>query len=114
MVSVRLNIPDRTYKAIQKFAELTGISNEDCVPHVIQDALRTYEWVLAQQAMGQVVAALEKPDLAVLKESTDVEGERKFLQTFLSEKKTPAARDYLWEETSDSDLIQNITPARPD
>jgi hypothetical protein len=54
-VQKTLEIPSETLTALEKLAKITGA--ERGVPELIQDALRIYEWVVYQQANGNVVAA---------------------------------------------------------
>lgn len=92
-----LQIPDKTWEALAKLANITGVSDEDSIPKLIQDALRVYEWVLRQQAHKRVIVALEESDVNSLSESPALHGERKSLKPLFADNKAKEAQEYFQE-----------------
>ena len=58
-----LYFPVETHDALIEFAEITGA---DDVEKLIQDCVRTTEWLVWQQSQKRTVAALSKEQLALL------------------------------------------------
>lgn len=92
MSVLALEIPDRTRQALERLAELTGIDDPHRLTTLIQDALRTYEWVIYQQAQGRIVVALEPHDLEYLTQTRDLDGEREYLSHYLLPQKNEQAQ----------------------
>ena len=85
---------ESTDRAFLRLAEFTGIEGENLVGRLIQDAVRTYEWVLSQQAYRKVIAALEPQDVVVLEESAQIQGERETLAPLVDERRIPEMQGY--------------------
>ncbi len=92
MSVLALEIPDRTRQALERLAEFTGIDDPHRLTTLIQDALRTYEWVIFQQAQGRTVVALEPADLEYLARPDAPNGEREYLSAYLLPQKVEQAR----------------------
>jgi hypothetical protein len=89
-----LQIPDRTWEALVKLASITGVSEQDSIPKLIQDALRVYEWVLRQQAQKRTIVALEENDL----NNPSLEVKRESLnRLYPDDKKFEEAQEYFRE-----------------
>src|SRR5690349_21749846 len=58
-VKKTLEMPSDTLQALERLAQITGA--KDGVAELIQDALRIYEWVVYQQAKGNVITATPMP-----------------------------------------------------
>lgn len=94
MATRTLDFPESTLEALEKLAEVTNLKGKNRMAKLIQDAIRTYEWVLFQQAQGRTVTAIERPDIELLTKSADVSGEREFLDPFLAPDKIREAQEY--------------------
>jgi hypothetical protein len=85
---------DRTLAAIGKLADITAIGGKDRVAKLIQDALRTYEWVIFHQAHGRTIIALEQSEVDLLRQSKEFTAEREALGSFVSPEAAGEAREY--------------------
>lgn len=78
------DIPDGTLKALEELAGITDVHSKDPVSEVIVDALRTYEWIIAQQANGMVVTALAPQEMDFLSRNEGVpDADRETLVPFV-------------------------------
>ena len=83
-----------TIKDMGEIAEITGIPMENHLGQLVEDRLRTFEWLVHHQSLGRTIVALEAPDLRLLEESSDVSGEREVLTTLIAPGKLDQARRY--------------------
>ncbi len=80
-----LDFPEATLAALEELADATGVEKgTDCIAQLIQDALRTYEWIIRRQLEGKTVIALTEKDLEILKDSPEIHGPRDFLDRFFT------------------------------
>ena len=97
------DFPERTLEALEKLADITNVEADGRLARLDQDALRTYEWVLFQQAEGRSVVALEQPEVELLTQSRAVHGERESLAPFLAPDKLQQARQFFLEDRKEAD-----------
>jgi len=76
MAHVTLAMPETTRAALADLAAATGTTD---LGQLCQDALRTYEWLLACQDAGQHIVALRPSDMVVLEQANALEGGREVL-----------------------------------
>jgi hypothetical protein len=94
MATIEFEFPESALGALERLADLTGREGNDRLGLLVQDALRVYEWVLAQQAAGRTVVALERPELEVLAHHRDLHGRRESLASFIPPDMLPRAQAY--------------------
>jgi hypothetical protein len=94
MAVLTLDIPDTTLKAMHELAEITDVAGDDRSAGLVVDALRAFEWIIAQQAQGRTVTALEEADMKTLSQSERISGEREALSPFIAQNKLHEARVY--------------------
>lgn len=97
-VTLELTMPQETMHALDKIADLT-CRREREFPRatVVQDALRTYEWILAQQVQGYTLAAIGQEEMKVLQEHPTLTGTAEALENFVLPYKVEEAKEYLLE-----------------
>ena len=100
MTQRTFEFPEETDTALERIAELTGRTGDNRIGLVIQDALRVYEWVLAEQAQGRRIVALDSSDIEALAEHPKLDGRRPALATLLAEPQIRRARDYFAAATA--------------
>ncbi|MDE3074414.1 MAG: hypothetical protein KGJ86_03210 [Chloroflexota bacterium] len=89
-----ITFPEGTWRALDKLAQLTNVRERAHRAKLVQDALRAYEWILYEQANGRTIVALEDPDMQLLEQSHQVDGDRDSLISFVDQEKLPEARSY--------------------
>jgi hypothetical protein len=94
MAAWTFEVPEVTLEALKELASITDANERDGLAKLVQDALRTYEWIIAQQINGRTVTALEDADLAVLRGTERASGEREALGALVAPGKLPEARAY--------------------
>lgn len=52
-------IPEESMTALRDLAEATGLGEQE-IAQLIQDALRTYEWIVGEQERGKVILSVER------------------------------------------------------
>ena len=90
----KLNISEDTAAALEELANITDADGRADFAKLLQDALRTYEWIIAQQAQGRVIAALEEADMKALMVSERASGEREALDSLIAPDKFSEAQAY--------------------
>ena len=89
------DFPENTLKALDELAEITGVEEgKDRLAKLIQDAIRTYEWIIAQQSEGKIIVALDQKDVEVLKGSGAVHGEGECVDHLFLPDKLPKVKAY--------------------
>jgi hypothetical protein len=88
------DIPEATLEALRELADITDAGGQDRLTTLLVDALRTYEWIVAQQAHGKTVVALERTEVELLERSPEVSGARESLTTFVPPDKQAHALEY--------------------
>lgn len=101
MIALALDIPAATLDALNELADITDVGGPERLATLLTDALRTYEWVIHQQARGRIVVALEPPDIELLERSQGLNGSRESLAPFVSAGKLERAVEYFAERTGD-------------
>lgn len=94
MAAWTFEVPEGTLEALRELASITDANERDGLAKLVQDALRTYEWIIAQQVRGRTVTALEDADMAVLGQSERTSGERDALGAFVAPGKLQEAQAY--------------------
>lgn len=95
MALLTLNVPDETLQAMGELAEITGIQEgKDRLAQLVQDAVRTYEWIIYQQINGKYVAVLEQTDVNLLTKSSEVHGEREIINPVFLGTMVPKVKEY--------------------
>ena len=107
-----LDVPDESLRALGELAEVTGrmkpkrrglmdrllrkpptLEPDHVV--LIQDALRTYEWVLQKQVEGETIISIPATDLETLRSTSELEGHKsEGLVSFIQPGKEILARKY--------------------
>lgn len=98
-VVVDLTMSRGAHRHLGRMARVTGITEEDFLPHITQEALRALEWVLAQQALGRAVVSLEPGDMTVLEQTTPAGDKPEALAQHILPGKERAARRLLWTKS---------------
>jgi hypothetical protein len=88
-----ISINEKTRQAIDKLMVIVGAKDTG---EVIQDSLRTLEWIIYHQSKGHHIAALDKSAVAVLEES-EITFTIPILVSYIKSDQKQNAEDYFKE-----------------
>lgn len=96
VVEVTLQMSSATKDALLELASITNRRGKSRLGRVTQDALRVYEWIIRQQSLGKMIAALEQPEVDLLTTTKDpkISGERDALAPMFSPRRKSTVRSY--------------------
>lgn len=95
MALLNLNIPDATLQAMKELADITGIpEGKDQLAQLIEDAIRTHEWLIYQQLNKKYIVVLERPEMDLLVKSATIHGEREVVESLIAPDMAPKAIEY--------------------
>ena len=97
MAQLTVTLPQTTLSALKTFAEMTGRSSD--LGMVIQDSLRTYEWIMRQQAKGHFLVALKSDDLQKLSENLG-DSPRQYLSSLIEGREDDARRYFDFDKAA--------------
>lgn len=91
--SVHFN--DRTLRSIRTLGEITGVALSESLSRVLTDALRTYRWILRQQAQKRTILSIDSDLLDSIITEKSLWGRAEALVDFIQPDKLPRAVELL-------------------
>ena len=94
MPYLSVELSKETWDALHELAAITEPEGgEDRVVQLLEDSIRTYEWIVHQQLQGNVLTALHSSDMEFL-EQGPLEGERDYVAPLFPADKRAQVADY--------------------
>ena len=98
MRHLSIELSEKTWGALHALAELTETEDgpedeEDRLVHLVEESLRTFEWMVYRQLQGKYLAVLTSDDLKMLGEGP-TEGEREVVEQLFPVEKSGQVAAY--------------------